>query len=123
MPLGVLEFFRGPLSQFDPKIDEKLRQEYMDELHVMRCGTMRVAVVGFGCAVLQLASTGRARHRVGVVASRRELNHPNIVKFLGACVRPPKLCYLMELCRASLYKLLHESRTPLSDQEIVNYAV
>ncbi len=23
--------------QFDPKIDEKLKQEYMDELHVMRC--------------------------------------------------------------------------------------
>lgn len=25
------------LFQFDPKVDEALKQEYMDELHVMRC--------------------------------------------------------------------------------------
>lgn len=53
----------------------------------------------------------------------RELNHPHIVRFLGACVRPPKLCYIMELCRCSVYKALHETRTPFSEQELVNIGV
>jgi serine/threonine protein kinase len=57
------------------------------------------------------------------VCSLRELDHPNIVRFLGACVRPPKMCFVMELCRQSLFKLLHESKTPLSEQKLVDYAV
>eukprot|EP01040_Poterioochromonas_malhamensis_P002169 gene2169-2310_t len=38
------------------------------------------------------------------------LNHSNIVKFLGACMTPPNLCFIMELCECSLFQLLHVDR-------------
>ncbi len=53
----------------------------------------------------------------------RELDHPNVVRFLGACVRPPRMCFVMELCRQSLFKLLHDSKTPLSEDTLIRYAV
>ena len=37
------------------------------------------------------------------------LDHRNVVKFLGACCKPPKLCFVMELLDTSLYELLHKS--------------
>lgn len=53
---------------------------------------------------------------------RRQLNHPRIVKLLGACVRAPKMCFIMELCPSSLFKLLHETRARLTDQQRIDYA-
>lgn len=37
------------------------------------------------------------------------LDHPNIVSFIGACMEPPHLVMVMELCETSLYQFLHES--------------
>ena len=46
---------------------------------------------------------------------RRSLSHPNIVEFLGACTKPPKMFIIMELCaRGSLFNLLHNTSTKLS---------
>ena len=39
-----------------------------------------------------------------------ELQHPNIVTLLGACMNPPNLCFVMELCETSLFELLHRNR-------------
>lgn len=39
------------------------------------------------------------------------VSHPNIVKFYGAAMKPPSLCFVMELCKCSLFDLLHNSRT------------
>ena len=33
------------------------------------------------------------------------------------------MCFVMELCRQSLFKLLHDTKTPLSEQKLINYAV
>uniref|UniRef100_A0A7S1CNY2 Protein kinase domain-containing protein n=1 Tax=Bicosoecida sp. CB-2014 TaxID=1486930 RepID=A0A7S1CNY2_9STRA len=52
----------------------------------------------------------------------RHLDHPNIVKFLGACATPPKMCIAMELCNFSLFHLLHNTRTPLSKEVLVRMA-
>lgn len=38
-----------------------------------------------------------------------QLDHPNIIRLLGASLVPPKLCIVMELCGPSLHKLLHQS--------------
>lgn len=73
---------------FDPKVDDALKREFMDELHAMRM-----------------------------------LHHPNVVKFLGACCKPPKLCFVMELLDQSLYELLHKSRKFYNYQDLVNMAV
>jgi len=58
---------------FDPRVDDALKREYTDELHVMA-----------------------------------RLRHPNVVRFDGACVEPPNLCFVMELCEHSLYQRLHQ---------------
>ena len=36
-----------------------------------------------------------------------KLKHSNIVKFMGACMKPPNLCFVMEMCECSLYDVLH----------------
>jgi serine/threonine protein kinase len=39
-----------------------------------------------------------------------KLKHSNIVSFMGACMTPPNLCFVMELCDNSLYNILHTDR-------------
>ena len=42
------------------------------------------------------------------------VRHPNIVLFLGACTRPPKICIVLEYCEmGSLWTLLHFTKTEL----------
>ena len=59
-------WFRGEevalKTLFNPRVDEKLKKEYMDELLIMS-----------------------------------KLKHSNIVSFLGACMTPPNLCFVMEV--------------------------
>ncbi len=51
------------------------------------------------------------------------LNHSNIVQFLGACMTPPNLCFIMELCDSSLFNILHVDRVRLSYTEKYQAAV
>jgi serine/threonine protein kinase len=37
--------------------------------------------------------------------------HPNVVSFYGACLTPPNLCFVMELCTCSLFDVLHSNKT------------
>eukprot|EP00210_Caulerpa_lentillifera_P000221 g215.t1 len=53
----------------------------------------------------------------------RELRHPNIIQFLGACARPPNLCLVMEYLPISLYDLLHESPTELDTKRVVGFGL
>ncbi len=42
------------------------------------------------------------------------VRHPNIVLFMGACTKPPKLCIILEYCEmGSLWTLLHFTKTEL----------
>lgn len=52
-----------------------------------------------------------------------KLNHSNIVKFLGASMTPPNLCFIMELCDCSLFQILHVDRQALSLSEKFQAAV
>lgn len=52
-----------------------------------------------------------------------KVDHSNIVKFLGACMTPPNLCFLMELCDTSLHQILHVDRIKFSVQENYQAAV
>ncbi len=51
------------------------------------------------------------------------LDHSNIVQFLGACMTPPNLCFIMELCESSLFNILHVDRIKLSYAEKYQAAV
>ena len=52
-----------------------------------------------------------------------KVSHTNIVKFLGACMTPPNLCFIMEICECSLFDLLHVQRVQLSMQDNMQLAV
>ena len=51
------------------------------------------------------------------------VDHSNIVKFLGASMTPPNLCFVMEICECSLHHLLHVERIRLNDYEMLQMAV
>ena len=51
-----------------------------------------------------------------------QLQHENIVRFLGASMTPPHLCFVMELCDASLFAMLHEQRAAFTLYERVQVA-
>ena len=51
-----------------------------------------------------------------------QLQHENIVRFLGASMTPPHLCFVMELCDASLFAMLHEQRAAFTTYERVQVA-
>ena len=48
-----------------------------------------------------------------------QLSHPNIVTLLGACVKPPNMCMVLELCDRSLHQLLHASRIRVEPRAMV----
>jgi len=73
---------------FDPRVDENLKKEYLDELLVMS-----------------------------------RLKHSNVVSFLGACMTPPNLCFVMELCEDSVFQLLHVRRVQFSERETFQMAI
>jgi serine/threonine protein kinase len=51
-----------------------------------------------------------------------KLNHSNIVQLKGACLTPPNLCYVMELCSSSLYNMLHVERENFNEHFLVSMA-
>ncbi|CAM9099857.1 unnamed protein product [Ascophyllum nodosum] len=52
-----------------------------------------------------------------------QLRHPNIVHLYGACMVPPNLFYVMELCQRSLFDLLHNCRRDIGTRERVTMAL
>lgn len=51
------------------------------------------------------------------------LKHKNIVELLGACIEPPKLFFVMELCGMSLFHLLHLTNQELSTTRRVEFMI
>ncbi|KAJ1435067.1 kinase-like domain-containing protein [Ochromonadaceae sp. CCMP2298] len=52
-----------------------------------------------------------------------KVSHSNIVRFLGASMTPPNLCFIMELCETSMFNLLHVDKVDFSMQEKVSMLV
>ena len=72
------------------------------------CGTWRryqVAVKQLHCTFLTPESEAEFRNEMALMS---ELRHAHIVKFLGAVHEPGKLCLLCELCRVSLFDVIHD---------------
>lgn len=72
----------------DSRLDEALKQEYLDELLIMS-----------------------------------RVKHSNIVGFIGACMKPPNLCFIMELCENSLFSLLHKDQVEFSAFQSIQIAL
>lgn len=52
-----------------------------------------------------------------------KVKHSNIVNFLGACMTPPDLFFVMELCDCSLFDMLHKDKVSLTERDCVQMAV
>ena len=52
-----------------------------------------------------------------------KLKHSNIVKFMGACMKPPNLCFVMEMCECSLYDVLHVNKEDISVRDGVRMLI
>ena len=47
------------------------------------------------------------------------LKHPNIVRFLGACLEASDMCILFEMCPGSLYEYLHKHDDPMPETPLL----
>lgn len=63
------------------------------------------------------------REYLNELAVLRRLNHSNIVTFLGACNSPSHMFFAMELCKCSLFDILHRNREVISNSDMIRYAV
>lgn len=52
-----------------------------------------------------------------------KVSHSNIVKFIGASMVPPNLCFVMEICDCSLHHVLHVEKPKLTDYTLIQMAV
>eukprot|EP00598_Pedospumella_elongata_P014136 CAMPEP_0184992826 /NCGR_PEP_ID=MMETSP1098-20130426/42785_1 /TAXON_ID=89044 /ORGANISM="Spumella elongata, Strain CCAP 955/1" /LENGTH=299 /DNA_ID=CAMNT_0027518533 /DNA_START=33 /DNA_END=932 /DNA_ORIENTATION=- len=52
-----------------------------------------------------------------------KVQHSNIVKFMGACMTPPNLCFLMELCDGSLFNMMHVQKHQFSMLEKIQLLI
>jgi serine/threonine protein kinase len=52
-----------------------------------------------------------------------KLHHPNVVTLIGACLEPPRMCMVMELCEYSLHHLLHMTNHFLGVHQLMRIAV
>jgi len=52
-----------------------------------------------------------------------KVKHTNIVKFIGACMTPPNLCFIMEMCEGSLFNLIHVEKAGFSERDVIKMAV
>ena len=64
----------------------------------------RIAVKRLLCQ--RLTDAARSQF-MGEMELMSNLRHPNIVRFLGACLEPLQMSILFELCSTSLYEILH----------------
>eukprot|EP01083_Nonionella_stella_P104690 300423_1 len=52
-----------------------------------------------------------------------EIDHPNIVKFIGCCIRPPEICLVYEICsHGDLASFIFTQNRILNDQSMHNSA-
>lgn len=58
------------------------------------------------------------------VAILREVQHENVVRFIGACTKSPDLCIITEyMPGGSLYNYLHRSKKALKLSELLKFAI
>ncbi|KAI3760854.1 hypothetical protein L1987_51254 [Smallanthus sonchifolius] len=58
------------------------------------------------------------------VAMLREVQHSNIVRFIGACTKQPPLCIITEyMTGGSLYEYLHKNHNTLMLPQLVKFAI
>lgn len=52
-----------------------------------------------------------------------KLRHPNVILLMAACMEPENMCMVMELCRADLFSVLHDSSIHLTPKKLIGFAI
>lgn len=80
-----------------------------------------VAVKVIQCSDITEEEINDFRREVKMVALLG--NHPNVVKLVGACTKPPRLAMVMQLCeRGSVYDYVVRKKLPLTPLQCVSIA-
>ncbi|WCJ44301.1 ACT-like protein tyrosine kinase family protein [Euphorbia peplus] len=54
----------------------------------------------------------------------RKIRHKNVVKFIGACTRPPNVCIVTEfMCGGSMFDFLHKQKQTFNLQSLLRVAI
>ncbi|KAK3597292.1 hypothetical protein CHS0354_010924 [Potamilus streckersoni] len=101
----ILEEYSGDVIQFeDIELGRKIGQGGFGDVYFAR---WKGSVVAVKKLRLQRVSIRRLKEFVDEIAIFCELDHPNIVEFLGACIKTPNLSIVMEYMPMSLFDALH----------------
>lgn len=68
----------------------------------------------------QTVSQERLRRFTEEIQTFSSLNHPSIVKFIGACIESPNLAIVMEYMQTSLFDEIHINESDFSDEECLS---
>ena len=101
----LLRDFKGNVIEFQKlELGKKIGQGGFGDVHFAKWAGSVVAVKKLR---VQRVSKKRLQQFTDEILILCELEHPNIVKFIGACVKTPNLCIVMEYMETSLYDALH----------------
>ncbi|KAK3103334.1 hypothetical protein FSP39_018557 [Pinctada imbricata] len=122
--IHVTEWKKVNRTSEEPRSSEKILSEFhgtkidFEELELGK----RIGQGGFGVVYfaewldsvvavktlrVQRVSKKRLTEFSDEVAILCRLSHPRVVKFIGACVKPPNLCIVMEFMQTSLFDAIH----------------
>lgn len=51
------------------------------------------------------------------------LRHPNIVLLMAACMEPQNLSMVLELCRADLFSVIHDTSIQITPKKLIGFAI
>jgi len=57
------------------------------------------------------------------VLTLRELRHPHVVQFIGACMRPPNLCIVLEYLPYSLFQVVHGGQFDVDRRRVMALSI
>ncbi|KAK9080772.1 hypothetical protein SSX86_000530 [Deinandra increscens subsp. villosa] len=103
------------------KIGEKIGSGSCGDLHRGVYVGEDVAVKFLKSETLNQALEDEFCHEVAIL---REIQHRNVVRFIGACTKQPNLCIVTEyMSGGSLYEYLHKNHHTLTLPQLVKFAI
>ncbi|XP_078440919.1 serine/threonine-protein kinase STY46-like isoform X2 [Wolffia australiana] len=103
------------------KIGEKIASGYCGDLYRGIYMGEDVAVKLLKSEHLNESSKVEFNQEISIL---REVNHRNVVRFIGACTKPAHLCIVTEyMCGGNLYDFLHEQNNVLELPLVLKFAI
>ncbi|KXZ45754.1 hypothetical protein GPECTOR_51g740 [Gonium pectorale] len=128
-PPGAPEAARGDPRVSDPALEDRRSESQRGPEGPADASDAKVEAEVDAAADQAEADAQQRQMRLfaAEVAVLGRCDHPNVVRLLAACLTPPRMCLVMELCETSLERLLYggegESRTRLPLGQVLRIAV